>query len=45
MDLEGESRMTLIIWKGDFDRKLGTSRSRVVVVFKEKQQITQEADS
>ncbi len=36
MDLEGESRLTLITCKGDFDRKLGTSRSRVVVVFKEK---------
>lgn len=44
MDLEGESRMTLITCKGDFDRKLGTSRSRVVVVFKEKQRTSQEAE-
>ncbi len=36
MDLKGESRMTLITCLGDYDRDLGTSRSRVVAVCREK---------
>ena len=36
MDLKGESRMTLITCLGDYDQALGTSRSRVVAVCKEK---------
>ena len=36
MDLKGEARMTLITCLGDYDRELGTSRSRVVAVCKEK---------
>ncbi len=36
MDLGGESRMTLITCLGDYDRSIGTSRSRVVAVCKEK---------
>ena len=36
MDLSGESRTTLITCLGDYDRHLGTSRSRVVAVCKEK---------
>jgi len=35
MSLGGESRTTLITCLGDYDRKLGTSRSRVVAVCKE----------
>lgn len=36
MDLKGDSRMTLITCLGDYDHALGTSRSRVVAVCKEK---------
>ncbi len=36
MELDGESRMTLITCLGDYDTSIGTSRSRVVAVCKEK---------
>ncbi len=36
MDLSGESRTTLITCLGDYDTSIGTSRSRVVAVCKEK---------
>ena len=36
MDLGGESRMTLITCLGDYDTSIGTSRSRVVAVCKER---------
>lgn len=36
MDLAGESRMTLITCLGDYDTSIGTSRSRVVAVCKER---------